>query len=164
DFGHGFQSPSPAGSALADLDLDLSGLHFLDLREPDLEDAIPVGGANLVRLHRDRQLDVPLEGARPSLDPVIVLFAHLAVGTALAAQRQDLADDGETNILFLHSRELDRHDELILRLVHIERGSPGALGGAARLIEVSVEGSAEVLLDLGQASERVEARKVSVAP
>src|SRR6185369_2135010 len=127
DFGRALAGPP--GFLLADLDPDLARRRLRQLWKADLEHAVAVGRPDLVHLHGDRHLDVALERARPALDPVVVLLARLGGDPALPAEAQDVAGHGEVDVRLADPGELDRHDEVIPRLVDVDRRGPGALGG-----------------------------------
>src|SRR5262249_20724539 len=112
---------------LADFDLDLARLDLFRLREPDLEDAVEVIGADLLRLDGDRELNGPLERARPALNSVVVLFAGFHCDPALHAGAQDVPGQGQVDVPLAPPGYLDRHDKLIAGLVDIDRRRPGAL-------------------------------------
>src|SRR4051812_5372960 len=74
--------------ALPDAYLDLLGLRFGLLGEPDLEDAVGVAGVDLLAVHRVRKREGAGEGAVAALDAVEVLFLLLLLELALAADSE----------------------------------------------------------------------------
>src|SRR5262245_30299155 len=145
------------GFLLADLDLDFARRDLFQLREPDLEDAVAVAGPDFLGLDRDRKLDMTLERAGPSLDPVVLLLGDLGGDAALSAKAQNVAGHGEVDVLLAHPWELDCHDELVPGLVDIDRRCPGPLGcgrpGPAT--EIDVERPVDLGRHVGQLAEQV---------
>src|SRR5262249_57138172 len=126
-FGFGCARAGSRGFFLANLDLDLAGLDLFQLRQPDLEDAIVIARPDLLRLHRDGELDVTLERPRPALDPVIVLLPELRRDSTLPAEAQDVPGHGQVDVLLPDSGEFDRHDQVVAGLLDIEGRGPDPL-------------------------------------
>src|SRR5438046_7155115 len=67
------EAPRRRPAGLLHVDLDLFGLDRFHLRQRHREHAVAIGRANLVRLHRDWELEDPLDAPAPPLGTKILL-------------------------------------------------------------------------------------------
>src|ERR1700688_4525045 len=70
--------------------LDLLRFRFLALREAQRQHTILVISLDCIRFHGVRQREAPAERAIGALDAQIVVFVHLALELAFAADREDI--------------------------------------------------------------------------
>src|SRR6266498_2193005 len=111
-------------SLLADRDVNVLGLGFLGLRKRDGQNAVLVGGRGFVHGHRSRERNGALEAAEEPLGAIHLGVLVLGFALALARNAQAVVVERNFNVFLLHARQLGLDDELVLLLVHVERGSP----------------------------------------
>src|SRR6267142_6996596 len=107
------------------LDLDLSGLRSLGLREPDCQDAVFQVSRYFRGVCGNRQPHHAAEG------PDVTLAAHvnrfiILHALSLPLDRKLIADDGNIEVVQTEAWKLELGLEVVLRLPHIHgRGAPG---------------------------------------
>jgi hypothetical protein len=75
-------------------------------------------------VHIGGQSEGPIEAAIGPLHTVIVLVARLLLELALTFQCEHAVLDVQLDILVLEARDLEREDQLILRLLHVDGRGP----------------------------------------
>ena len=135
---------------LQNVDLDFLRFDFFRLRQPDLQDAVPVRCLHLVGLDRNGKSDRALEFPVHPLEAVIGIVRLLAPPLALALDGQQVAGDRDTDFLLPYARNLERDVEVILRLVHVDQRDPQTITGRhrCRAAEETVEEAIHLLLDV----------------
>src|SRR5688572_16179538 len=153
------RSRAPALPALQDVDLDLAGLELFRLRQPYLEDPVAVAGLHLVGLDGQRQLDQPLELSVHALDVEELLVAVLLLVPApLTTDAQQVARDRDGHVLLTNAGQLHLQHEVVLRLVHVDRGKPRPrrlCASGRRPPEEVVEQPVHLALDVDEVAERL---------
>src|SRR5713101_4638176 len=79
--------------------LDLLWLRFLALRYAQRQHAILIIGLDGLRIHRVRQRKAPAERAIGAFDAQIVVFVHLILKLAFAANREDVVLHTDVQVL-----------------------------------------------------------------
>src|SRR2546430_1268345 len=133
---------------LEDVDLDFLRLELFGLRQPDLQDAVPVGRLHTVGLHGHRQLDQPLELSVGPLDVEEILLLDLLLEAPLTLDREQVARDRHGHVLLIDPRQLERQDEVVLRGVHVHGWRPHPPARSRRTTNEAVEEAVHLTLDV----------------
>src|SRR5207249_3550804 len=141
---------------LADVDLDRLGLHFLRLRQLDLEYPVTIGRLHLLRLYGHRQPHAALELPVDSLDVASVLALGVASERTLTLHGQQVLGDRQRHVLVLDPRQLELEHEVVLGLVHVDSRRPAAyIGRGCRSPQEASEEAIDLLLNVGHVAERI---------
>src|SRR5215471_2517044 len=100
--------------SLRNVDLDLLGSDLLGLGQADGQHAIAIARLDLVGLNRNRELEGPLEFPEPPLRAVVVVLLRLLVPATLALEGQQVAGDGQMDVLLVEPGQVCRYHELVL--------------------------------------------------
>src|SRR2546427_13139321 len=92
---------------LQNVDLDFLRFDFFRLRQPDLQDAVPVRCLHLVGLDRNGKSDRTLEFPVHPLEAVIGMGRVLPPPLALALDGQQVAGERDTYFLLPYPRNLE---------------------------------------------------------
>src|SRR5262245_27918242 len=130
-----------AGDGLHHVDLDLLRLDLLDLRHADGEDTIPIARLDLVRLHRDRQGQGPLELPDPALPPLVAVLLRYRVRASLGPHNVHCAGNREADVLLVESGKVHRDHEVVSVPAHVDSQKPDPLStaGVVRPTDEAVE-------------------------
>src|SRR5689334_25256925 len=117
----------PGPNGLFRLNLDLFRLDALGLGQAHDQHAIPIRRPYPSGLDRYGQREGSLELPEPPFPAVVAgLLVRLPQGP-LALDHQEVASDGHTDVLLAQAGEIDVDDQLVGRLPHVSRRSPGAI-------------------------------------
>src|SRR5205085_10990339 len=117
----------------ATADLDPARLRLLGLRDVDLEHAVLVLGADRALVGALRQTDRAGERAEPALVAVEALARDLLGALALAAHGQRVFLELDGDLVLRDAGQVERVDDLVLGLPHVDGGSPGLARAAVAL-------------------------------
>src|SRR6516164_6681486 len=127
------------------VDLDLLGLGFLALRNGEGQDAVFVIGLDGLGVHGVREREAAAEAAVGALDAQVVVFVHLLLELALAANREDVVLDADVEVLGLHVGKVGLDDQFLTGLIDVDRRGPARQIGLTRR---AVKGLVEEAIDL----------------
>src|SRR5918911_3658405 len=114
-------------------DLDSARLRLLGLRDVDLEHAVLVLGLDRALVGALRQADRAGERAEPALVAVEALARDLLGALALAAHGQRVVLELDRDLVLRAAGEVERVDDLVVGLPHVDGGSPSLVRAAVAL-------------------------------
>ena len=119
----------------ADADLDLPRLRLLGLRDVQLEHAVRVDGGDRVVGDALGQADRAGERAEAALEPEVAAVLDLLLALALGRHGERRVVELDRDPVLGDAGQVERIDELVLRLPHVQRGHPALLRLAVALHE-----------------------------
>src|SRR6516164_5368913 len=138
------------------VDLDLLGLGFLALRNGEGQDAVFVLGLDGLGTHGVREREAAAEAAVGALDAQVVVFVHLLLELALAANREDVVLDADVEVLGLHVGKVGLDDEFLTGLIDVDRRGPTRQIGLTRAVKSFVKEAIDLVLKGRDAAKGLE--------
>src|SRR6266852_5008442 len=133
-----------------DIDLNLLRLGFLALWNAQGQHSIVIVGLDRFRIHGVGQREAAAERPIGTLHAQVLVFGHLGLELALAANGQDVVLHANVEILGIDLGEIGLHDQLVLGLVNIDRRRPsGEAGILASALESVIEQATDLVLKSG---------------
>jgi len=133
-----------------DFDFDLARLGGFLFGKGDAQDAIFEAGNNVLGIESVGHGEAADEAAIAALDAVIALAGLLLLELALAGDGEGLVLDADVDVFGIDIRDVGFEDELVLGLVDVDGGRPGA--GSPGLIDHT----GESVFEKANASQGIE--------
>src|SRR5713226_1693804 len=131
--------------AVSNSHFDLLRLGFLALRKAQRQHTILIIGLDGFRFHGVGQREAAAEGAIGAFDAQIVVFVHVLLKLAFAANGEDVVLHADVQVLRIHVRQVGLDDQFILGLIDVDGRSPR---GQVRLLARTSHHIAKYAIDL----------------